>query len=114
MPGDRADRHDLGEVVQLADREQLLRPAVAGSTRSILVTTAITVALSSAISPVMNRSPRPTGSSAGKHRPITSTSLQVSPDQVVKALAEQRAGPVQAGGVDQHELRIRRGAARPG
>ena len=54
----------------------------------------------------MNRSPGPTFSLAGKQTATTSTSAQVGGHQVVEPLAEQRARPVQAGGVDQDQLRV--------
>ncbi len=56
----------------------------------------------------MNRSPGPIFSSAGTHNPMTSTSAQRSLHDVVEPLAEQRAGAVHAGGVDDDELAVAR------
>ena len=54
----------------------------------------------------MNRSPGPIFSLAGKQTATTSTSAQVVRDQVVEPLAEQRARPVQARGVDEDQLGV--------
>ena len=54
----------------------------------------------------MNRSPGPIFSSAGKQTATTSTSDQRGLDEVVEPLAEQRARPVQARGVDQDQLGV--------
>ena len=59
-----------------------------------------------AISLTMNRSPGPIFSLAGKQTATTSTSDQRGLHQVVEPLAEQRARPVQAGGVDQDQLGV--------
>src|SRR5215471_3542632 len=73
-----------------------------GLARSVLVATAtFGVRRTLASSVTRNRSPGPTFSSAGKQTATTSTS-----DQVVEAFAEQRAGPVQSGSVDQDQLGV--------
>ena len=83
-------------------------PIRSGVARSVLVATAILVVRRTLASSVTrNRSPGPTFSLAGKHTATTSTSDQVRAHQVVEPLAEQRARPVQAGGVDQDQLGVR-------
>ena len=59
-----------------------------------------------AISLTMNRSPGPTFSLAGKQTATMSTSAQRGRHEVVEPLAEQRARPVQARGVDQDQLGV--------
>ena len=105
----RRHRHDLGPVgggvvAELVDRQQVL-PELLGVARSVLVATATSVVRRTfASSLAMNRSPGPIFSLAGKHTADHVDLGQRALHQVVEPLAEQRAGPVQAGGVDEDEL----------
>ncbi len=80
-------------------------PTVFFDTASIFVTIATFFARGNASScSLMKRSPGPIFSSAGRQKPITSTSPSVAGDDVVQPLAEQGARAVDAGSVDDDEL----------
>ncbi len=84
------------------------------STRSVLVTTASTVAFR--LGQLAGDEPvAPADRLVRRHAQADHVDLAPGlPDQVVEALAEQRPGAVQARGVDEHELRVRPVQRPPG
>ena len=111
LAGDRRDRHDVGEVAQLVDTASSCSASVRPVDQVGLGDDRDHGALSSAISAAMNLSPAP-DRLVGRDAQADHVDLAPGrPDQVVEALAEQRLRLVQAGGVDEDQLRVRPGAA---